>query len=84
MRFVPGSHTRQIVPHNDTFDDNNLLSRGQEIAVEVDPGWVDVFFGGKRPHCTTAIFFHSSGPKPQGPDREWARVSIYLDVNEEK
>ncbi|SVB49665.1 uncharacterized protein METZ01_LOCUS202519, partial [marine metagenome] len=31
MRFVPGSHTRQIVPHNDTFDDNNLLSRGQEI-----------------------------------------------------
>ena len=29
MRFVPGSHTRQLVPHVDTFAENNLLSRGQ-------------------------------------------------------
>ena len=36
MKFVPGSHERQIVPHEDTFVANNLLSRGQEIAVEVD------------------------------------------------
>jgi chlorinating enzyme len=36
MRFVPGSHKRPIVEHTDTFADDNLLSRGQEIAVEVD------------------------------------------------
>jgi len=35
MRFVPGSHT-QIVEHNNTGADNNMLSLGQEIAVEVD------------------------------------------------
>jgi hypothetical protein len=35
MAFLPGSHTRQIA-HRDTFDRDNLLSRGQEIAVEVD------------------------------------------------
>jgi len=35
MRFVPGSH-RQIVAHQDTFAEDNLLTRGQEIAVEVD------------------------------------------------
>ena len=35
MRFVPGSH-RQVIDHRDTFDDNNLLTRGQELAVEVD------------------------------------------------
>ena len=35
MRFVPGSH-REIVDHRDTFHDDNLLTRGQEIAVEVD------------------------------------------------
>lgn len=35
MRFVPGSHT-EIVAHEDTFADDNLLTRGQEIAVEVD------------------------------------------------
>jgi non-heme Fe2+,alpha-ketoglutarate-dependent halogenase len=35
MRFVAGSQN-QIVDHQDTFADDNLLSRGQEIAVEVD------------------------------------------------
>ena len=63
MKFVPGSHKRQLVPHVDTFDDNNLLSRGQEIAVEVDedeavaielqPGQASMHHG---------HLFHSSGP----------------------
>ena len=35
MRMVPGSHDAQL-EHHDTFAPNNLLSRGQEIAVEVD------------------------------------------------
>ena len=36
MRVVPGTHTRQMA-HVDTFAETNLLSRGQEIQVEVDP-----------------------------------------------
>lgn len=36
MKFIPGSHKDALVAHVDTFDDNNLLSRGQEVAVEVD------------------------------------------------
>lgn len=36
MRFVLGSHRQAIVPHTDTFGPDNLLSRGQEIAVAVD------------------------------------------------
>ena len=35
MKFMPGSHRGQLA-HRDTFDKDNLLSRGQEIAVEVD------------------------------------------------
>ena len=35
MMFMPGSHNQQL-EHVDTFDKNNLLSRGQEIAVKVD------------------------------------------------
>lgn len=31
MYMVPGSHTGGIRPHNDTFDDNNILTRGQAI-----------------------------------------------------
>ncbi|MGH6945614.1 MAG: phytanoyl-CoA dioxygenase family protein [Geminicoccaceae bacterium] len=36
MRVVPASHTRDQIPHKDTFAAANMLSRGQEIAVEVD------------------------------------------------
>lgn len=36
MRVVPGSHRLEQVPHRDTFAEHNLLTRGQEIAVEVD------------------------------------------------
>ena len=32
MRFIPGSHKGCIVAHEDTFDEDNLLSRGQSIA----------------------------------------------------
>lgn len=36
MKFLPGSHKMDQIPHRDTYDENNLLTRGQEIAVEVD------------------------------------------------
>lgn len=35
MRVVAGSQKMTIQPHRDTFADDNLLSRGQEIAVDV-------------------------------------------------
>jgi hypothetical protein len=36
MAVIPRSHTKDQIPHRDTFDRHNLLTRGQEIAVEVD------------------------------------------------
>ena len=36
MEFIPGSHTSDQIPHRDTFAKNNLLTRGQEVAVDVD------------------------------------------------
>ena len=38
MRVIPGTHASEVVPHRDTFAADNLLSRGQEISVEVDEG----------------------------------------------
>jgi non-haem Fe2+, alpha-ketoglutarate-dependent halogenase len=35
MRVVPGSH-KHLQPHQETFAEDNALSRGQEIAVAVD------------------------------------------------
>jgi hypothetical protein len=36
MHVLPGSHKGELMPHKDEYPDGNLLSRGQEIAVEVD------------------------------------------------
>jgi non-haem Fe2+, alpha-ketoglutarate-dependent halogenase len=36
MRVVPGTHKDGILAHRETWARENLLSRGQEIAVEVD------------------------------------------------
>jgi chlorinating enzyme len=36
MRVIPDTQKLEQVAHRDTFDPNNLLTRGQEIAVEVD------------------------------------------------
>jgi ectoine hydroxylase-related dioxygenase (phytanoyl-CoA dioxygenase family) len=62
MRFIPGSHQNKIVDHADTFDEDNLLSRGQEIqGIDEDtavhgplkPGQMSFHHG----RC-----FHASGP----------------------
>jgi ectoine hydroxylase-related dioxygenase (phytanoyl-CoA dioxygenase family) len=36
MKVVPGTHTLEQIPHDDTLAEENLLTRGQEIAVDVD------------------------------------------------
>lgn len=36
MGFIPGTHTQDQIPHRDTFAKDNLLTRGQEVAVDVD------------------------------------------------
>ncbi|WP_342358684.1 phytanoyl-CoA dioxygenase family protein [Terrarubrum flagellatum] len=36
MRVVPGTHKDGLVEHRETWAADNLLSRGQEIAVDVD------------------------------------------------
>jgi len=37
MRVIPGTHLKDQLPHKDTFAENNLLTRGQEVQVEVNP-----------------------------------------------
>ena len=36
MDMIPGTHTLDQIPHRDTFAKNNLLTRGQEVMVDVD------------------------------------------------
>lgn len=36
LRVIPGTHLRPAIPHHETYDPDNALSRGQDIAAEVD------------------------------------------------
>jgi non-heme Fe2+,alpha-ketoglutarate-dependent halogenase len=36
MKVIPGTHRESRIPHVDTFHKDNLLTRGQEVAVAVD------------------------------------------------
>ncbi|MGI9406464.1 MAG: phytanoyl-CoA dioxygenase family protein [Hyphomicrobiaceae bacterium] len=63
MRFVPGTHKNPIVPHNDTFAGSNLLSRGQEISVDVDEDdAVDIVLQPGQMSLHHGLMFHASGP----------------------
>ena len=63
MEFIPGSHKEKIVAHIDTFDDNNLLSRGQEIAVEVnEKESVAIELEAGQASMHHGHLFHASGP----------------------
>src|ERR1700751_3411606 len=62
MKFSPGPHRMQL-EHKDPFDKNNLLSRGQEIAVEVDESkGVDVVLKPGQASLHHVLLAHGSEP----------------------
>jgi len=70
LRFLPGSHHQKLLPHRDTYDANNLLSRGQEVAVEVDENQaIDVVLRPGQLSLHHGRIFHSSGPNRSDHDR---------------
>ena len=70
MRFVPGSHRRKDVAHVDSFAPDNLLTRGQEIAVEVDEASaVNVLLRAGQASFHHGHMFHASGPNMTGSRR---------------
>ncbi|NKB58699.1 MAG: phytanoyl-CoA dioxygenase family protein [Alphaproteobacteria bacterium] len=75
MRFVPGSQKKQLVPHVDSFAEGNLLSRGQEVAVEVDDAdAVDVILKPGQASFHHGHLFHASGPNKTGDRRIGAAI----------
>lgn len=77
MDFLKASHKNPILPHNDTFSATNLLSRGQEVAVDVadadktaitlNPGEMSLHHG---------LMIHGSGPN-MSADRRIGAVVRY-------
>src|SRR5262245_509822 len=77
MRMVPGSHGEQLA-HRDTFATNNLLSRGQEIAVEVDEArGVDIVLRAGEMSLHHVLMVHGS-PANQSDDRRIGFAIRYI------
>src|SRR5262245_39611426 len=69
MRVIRGSH-RAPIPHADTFHPDNLLSRGQEITVEVDESEAaDIVLQAGEMSLHHVLIVHGSGANPSGDRR---------------
>ena len=70
MGFMPGTHKKEQIPHRDTFAKNNLLTRGQEIAVAVnedDAVTIELEPGEMSLHHVRLV--HGSPPNPSNDRR---------------
>ena len=70
MRVIPGTHLMDQIPHRDTFRKENLLSRGQEVMVDVDERQsvtLELNAGEMSLHHVRLI--HGSAPNPSGKRR---------------
>ncbi len=80
MRVVPGTHHQQVA-HTDTFAERNLLSRGQEIAVEVrEDQALDVILQPGEMSLHHVLLVH--GSKPNAADHRRIGYAIrYVAAN---
>ena len=70
MRVMPGTHKMDQIPHRDTFRKENLLSRGQEVMVDVneaDAVTLELMAGEMSLHHVRLI--HGSDPNPSDKRR---------------
>ncbi|MDQ6683959.1 MAG: phytanoyl-CoA dioxygenase family protein [Pseudomonadota bacterium] len=70
MGFIPGTHTSDQIAHRDTFAPDNLLTRGQEIAVDVDPAQaVTIVLAPGEMSLHHVRLVHGSPPNPSADRR---------------
>ena len=77
MQFLRGSH-RGALPHRDTYDEHNMLTRGQEIDVAIDPSSVaDVLLEPGQASLHHGWMAHASAPN-RSSKRRFGLVIRYL------
>lgn len=81
MDFVCASHKNPILPHKDTYSNTNLLSRGQEIAVDVaDEDKTRITLAPGQMSLHHGLTIHGSGPN-RSDDRRIGLAIRYLNPN---
>ena len=70
VRVIPGTHKLDQVAHRQTSDANNILTRGQEIAVDVDESKaVEIELAPGEMSLHHIRLFHNSEPNNSGDRR---------------
>ena len=78
MRCIPGSHVGPDLPHSDTWADDNMLTRGQEISVEIDEDQaVNIEVGSGEAALFAYRIAHASYPN-RSDDRRIAVAIRYI------
>lgn len=81
MRVLPGSHKGDIAPHKDTFAANNMLSRGQEMQVDVDETQVvDIVLQPGQMSLHDVMIAHGSDPN-NADDRRIGLAIRYIPAH---
>lgn len=80
MRVIPGTHLADL-PHVDTFAANNMLSRGQEVAVDLaGRDWVEMGLRAGEMSLHHVGLVH--GSEPNGSDRRRVGFAVrYMSPN---
>jgi non-heme Fe2+,alpha-ketoglutarate-dependent halogenase len=81
MSVMTGSHIGELSPHRDTFGKDNMLSRGQEMEVAVDPArCVDMPLKPGQMSLHHVKIAHGSGPN-ETDDRRIGLVIRYVPAH---
>jgi non-heme Fe2+,alpha-ketoglutarate-dependent halogenase len=81
MRVIPGTHTSPQLEHEDTFDDHNLLTRGQKLKQDPDAAKaVDLVLQPGEISLHQLMLVHGSEPN-RTDDRRIGLVIRYIAPN---
>jgi non-haem Fe2+, alpha-ketoglutarate-dependent halogenase len=84
LRMCPGTHKKKIKEHKDTFDKNNLLTRGQTVQnIQLKDTIPNVLKAGQL-SLHHPMIIHGSGPNNSNARRIGFVVQSYIGTNVEQ
>ena len=82
--MLPGTHKKKIVPHNDTYDDDNILTRGQVVADIDASNQVDLILEAGQMSLHHGEIVHGSQPNNSNERRIGFAMQSYMSLDIEQ
>ncbi len=78
MSMIPGSHLQEVKPHEDTFAEDNILTRGQRVADVDESKAVDLVLRPGQMSLHHARVIHGSQPNRSARRRIGVALQAYM------